>query len=211
MYIIIVGCGKIGSYLAKILDEKNDVVVIDKDEKNFEKLGDFNGMTIVGDALDIDILKESGIEKADAIAVTTSNDNVNIIIAQIAKKKFKIPRVIARISDPLKDEICKNFGIETINVTSIISSLVKDGLTKKLAIKHLIENEDFTIVELKNELFVGKKIKEINKNGELLIIGIIRNNENFIPEEDFLIEKNDKIIGITKKNFLNKFRKLIEL
>ncbi|MCM8818000.1 MAG: TrkA family potassium uptake protein [Candidatus Omnitrophica bacterium] len=210
MYIIIVGCGKIGVYLAKLLDEKNDVVVIDKDEKSFEKLESFNGNTVIGDGLDIDKLRESGIEKADAIAITTSNDNANIIIAQIAKKKFNVPRVIARISDPIKEEICKNFGIETINTTSIIASLINDGLYKKISLKYLIENQDLTIIEIKNENFINKKVKEINKNEELLVIAVIRNNESYIPEDDFLIEKGDKIICITKKAVLNKLKRIIE-
>jgi len=210
MYIIIVGCGKIGSYLAKSLDEKNDVVIIDKDERSFEKLGDFNGVTIIGDGLDIDTLKESGIERADAIAITTSNDNVNIVIAQIAKKKFNVSRVITRISEPAKEDICKNLGIETVNTTSLIASLVKDGLVKKISIKHLIENEDLTVIELKSENFNGKKVKDINKNGDLRIIAVIRGSESFIPEEDFLIDKDDKIIGITKKSLLNRFKKFIE-
>lgn len=210
MYIIIVGCGKIGAHLAKLLDEKNDVVVIDKDEKSFEKLKDFNGNAVIGDGLDIDILKENGIERADAIAVTTSNDNANIVIAQIAKKKFNIPKVIARISDPVKEDICKNLGIETINTTTIVSSLINEGLSKKIALKYLIENNDLAIVELKNENFIGKKIKEINKKEELIVIAVIRNEEGYIPYDDFTVEKDDKIIGITKKSLLNKLKRIIE-
>ncbi|HOK56656.1 MAG TPA: TrkA family potassium uptake protein [bacterium] len=210
MYIIIVGCGKIGSYLAKLFDEKNDVVVIDKDEKSFEKLIDFNGITKLGDALDIDVLKEAGIEKADAIAVITSNDNANIVIGQVAKKMFKVPKVIIRISDPNKEKICKLLDIETINTTTLIASLIKEGLTKKIYSTHLIENEDFAIVELKNENFVGKKIEEINVNGELQIFAIIRGNKGIVPDKNFKIEKDDIIIGITERKNLNKFKRILK-
>lgn len=210
MYIIIIGCGKIGSYLAKSLEKDHNVIVIDREEKSFEKLGEFNGSTFIGDGLDIDILKEVGIEKADAIAVTTSNDNVNIVIGQIAKKKFNISRVIIRISDPKKEEICRNLGIETINTTSMIASLIKDGLNKKVAIKYLIENKDLTIVEINSDLFVNKKMDSIKKEG-LIIVAIIRNNESIIPDDNLVVEKGDIIIGITKRNLLNKMKGILKL
>lgn len=210
MYVIIVGCGKIGSYLAKLLEKDNDVVVIDKDEKSFEKLSEFNGIQIVGDGLDIDVLKEGGIEKADCIAVTTSNDNTNIVIGQIAKKKFNVPKVLVRISDPHKEKICKGFGIETINTTTLISSLILDGLKKKIALKYLIEDGNFSVVEINSENFVKRRINEINKKDEFLTIAVIRENEGYIPDENFIIEKGDIVIGITKTSLLNKFKKIIK-
>ncbi|MFN4227308.1 MAG: potassium channel family protein [Candidatus Ratteibacteria bacterium] len=210
MYIIIIGCGKIGAYLAKLLDKDHNVVVIDKEEKSFDKLGDFNGSIFIGDGLDIDVLKEAGIEKADAIAVVTSNDNANIVIGQIAKKKFNISKTIIRISDPEKEEICKYLGIETINTTSIIASLLKDGLSKKVAIKYLIENDDLAIVEIESEIYTNKKINEI-KREELIPITVIRNNRSILPDDNLIIEKGDIIIGITRKNLLNKMKGILKL
>mgnify|MGYP003933034131 CR=1 FL=1 len=210
MYIIIVGCGKIGAYLAKILDEKNDVVVIDKDEKSFEKLVNFNGITKLGDALDLDVLKDAGIEKADAIAVITSNDNANIVIGQVSKKMFKVPKVIIRISDPNKEKICKLLDIETINTTTLIAYLIKDGLTKKISSTYLLENENFTIVELNPEILVGKRIEEVNIDGELIIFAVIRDNSGIVPEKNLKIEKNDILIGITEKRNLNKFKRILK-
>jgi len=211
MYIIIVGCGKVGSYLAKLLDEKNDVVIIDKDEKNFEKLADFNGLTVVGDALDIDILKEAGIEKADAICVITSNDNANIVIGQVAKKIFNVEKVIIRISDPNKEKICKLLEIETINTTSLFASLIKDGLTKKISCDFLFGNEDLTIVELNTDKIIGKKIEEINIDGKLQIFAVIRGNKGIIPEKGLKIEKNDIIIGIAERKSLNRLEGILKL
>ncbi|MCM8804774.1 MAG: TrkA family potassium uptake protein [Candidatus Omnitrophica bacterium] len=210
MYMIIVGCGKIGSYLAKLLDKENDVVVIDKDEKSFEKLQNFNGVIKLGDALDIDVLKEAGIEKADAIFVITSNDNANIVIGQVSKKMFNVPKVIIRISDPNKEKICKLFEIETINTTTLIASLIKEGLTKRISSNYFFENEDLTIAELKSELFIGKNVEDININGELQVFAIIRGNKGFIPDKNFKIEKDDIIIGIIEKRNLNKFKKILK-
>ena len=211
MYIIIVGCGKVGSYLAKLLDEKNDVVVIDKDEKSFEKLIDFNGVTLVGDALDIDVLKEAGIEKADAVCVITSNDNANIVIGQVAKKIFNVEKVIIRITDPNKEKICKLLEIEIINTTSLFASLIKDGLTKKISCDFLFGNEDLAIVELNTNRIIGKKIEEINIDGQLQIFAIIRGNKGIIPEKKLKIEKNDIIIGIVERKSLNKFEDILKV
>ncbi|MGC8976856.1 MAG: potassium channel family protein [Candidatus Ratteibacteria bacterium] len=210
MYIIIVGCGKVGSYLAKLLDEDNDVVVIDKDEKSFDKLIDFNGKTILGDALDIDVLKDAEIEKSDAIAILTSNDNANIVIGQIAKKIFNVPKVIIRISDPNKEKICKLLDLETINTTTLLASLIKEGLTKRISSRYLFENEDFAIVELKSENFIGKKIEEINIDGKLSVFAIIRGNKGIVPDKKLKIEKDDIIIGIIEKKNLNKFKRILK-
>jgi trk system potassium uptake protein TrkA len=210
MYIIIVGCGKIGSYLAKILDETNDVVVIDKDEKSFEKLVNFNGITKLGDALDSEVLKDAGIEKADAVCVITSNDNTNIVIGQVAKKIFNVEKVIIRISDPNREKICKLLNIETINTTTLIASLIKDGLTKKISSTYLLENEDFTIIELNSENFVGKRIEEINIDGELIIFALIRGNSGIVPDKNLKVEKDDIIIGITEKRNLKKFKRILK-
>lgn len=211
MYIIIVGCGKIGTYLAKLLDENNDVVIIDKDEKSFEKLFDFNGITIIGDALDIEVLKNSGIEKADAIAVMTSNDNVNIIVGQISKKMFNVPKVIIRISDPNKEKICKLFDIEIINTTSLIASLVNDGLVKKMTYNYLLDNKELMIVELESKELKGKKVEDINEEGKLNIFAMIRDGKGMIPDKKTKIEENDIIIGIIEKESLSKFKRIIKL
>ncbi|MFA5338299.1 MAG: NAD-binding protein [Candidatus Omnitrophota bacterium] len=98
MYVIIVGCGRVGSELAKLLsNEGHDVVVIDKSPSSFDRLGGtFNGITLVGNGFDQDLLKSAGIEKADAFCTVTNGDNTNLISAQVAKKIFNVPKVIAR-------------------------------------------------------------------------------------------------------------------
>ncbi|MGB9678081.1 MAG: DAK2 domain-containing protein, partial [Candidatus Ratteibacteria bacterium] len=185
-------------------------IVIDKDEKSFDKLIDFNGKTILGDALDIDVLKDAEIEKSDAIAILTSNDNANIVIGQIAKKIFNVPKVIIRISDPNKEKICKLLDLETINTTTLLASLIKEGLTKRISSRYLFENEDFAIVELKSENFIGKKIEEINIDGKLSVFAIIRGNKGIVPDKKLKIEKDDIIIGIIEKKNLNKFKRILK-
>ncbi len=121
MYIIIVGCGRIGSMLATDLsNDGNDVVIIDRDRTQLEVLGSgFNGMRSVGVEYDNDVLLEAGIEKADVFYAMTPNDNVNLVAAQIASKVFGVKRVISRVNDPSKQFLYDQLGIESICPTSL--------------------------------------------------------------------------------------------
>lgn len=213
MYIIIVGCGRIGSHLAKLLQDDHNVVVIDKEENSLHKLGEtFNGLPIVGDGLDLDILKEAGIEKADALAVTTSNDNTNIVISHIAKKIFNITKVISRVSDTGKDELYRYLGVDSVNSTAIFATLIREKMVERNFTTYIFESDKVTIIEIKEKgKHVGKKVKDLNIPGEFNIITIVRKTEAIIPEENTLIEDNDLIIGLVRLSNLKKIKKVFGL
>jgi trk system potassium uptake protein TrkA len=121
MYIIIAGCGKIGANLVKTLsNEGHDVVVIDPNEENFAQLESAtNCLTITGMPIDEDVLKSAGIERAEALCAVTSDDNVNIMTAQIAKQLYHVPRVITRFYDPDKEKVMRQMGLCTICPTML--------------------------------------------------------------------------------------------
>jgi trk system potassium uptake protein TrkA len=121
MYIIIAGCGKVGASLVnKLSEEGHDVVVIDRDENNFSRLGrGSNCMTIIGIPIDEDVLKEAGIEKADALAAVTVDDNTNIMIAQIAQQLYHVPFVIMQTDDPEKQRALAAMGLRTVCSTTL--------------------------------------------------------------------------------------------
>lgn len=121
MYIIIVGCGRIGSMLATDLsNEGNDVVIIDQDRLKLDELGSgFNGLRSIGVEYDNEKLIEAGIEHADVFYAMTPNDNVNLVAAQIAGKVFGVKRVISRVNDPNKQFLYDQLGIESICPTSL--------------------------------------------------------------------------------------------
>lgn len=121
MYIIIAGCGKIGANLVKTLsNEGHDVVVIDPNEENFGQLENgTNCLTITGMPIDEDVLRNAGIEHADALCAVTSDDNVNIMTAQIAKQLYHVPRVITRFYDPDKDRVMRQMGLCTVCPTML--------------------------------------------------------------------------------------------
>ena len=115
-YTVIVGCGRLGANLAGTLsDEGKSVLVIDASEASFRKLPpSYGGQTLVGDATDIQLLREADIQHAATVVSVTNNDNVNIYVAQLAKEMFGIAHVIARLYDPQRDCVYEEFGIDTI-------------------------------------------------------------------------------------------------
>jgi trk system potassium uptake protein TrkA len=116
-YTVIVGCGRLGANLADRLSEEGEsVTVIDTDRDAFRKLSpSFSGITIHGDATYLNVLHEAEIERATAVVTVTNNDNTNILVAQLAKKLFDIKHVIARLYDPERELVYKEFNIDTIS------------------------------------------------------------------------------------------------
>jgi len=138
MFVLIVGCGRVGSSIARtMLAEGHEVSVLDEDPEAVAQLEkgqtqgweDLGGSFTAGTALEIDALLEAGIDRADAFIASTDGDNTNIIIAQIAKRKFNVPTVIARILDPLRAEWYGKQGVNTICPTKVaIEMLEKEVL-----------------------------------------------------------------------------------
>lgn len=133
MYIIIAGCRKVGSNLAIVLSQANhDVVVVDSDPENFNLLGSgFNGLTITGMPIDEDVLRIAGIEKADALAAVSNDDNMNVMISQIASNLFHVPRVITRVYDPERETVFNKLGLHTICPTTLAVEKIKDFLVER--------------------------------------------------------------------------------
>lgn len=117
MYIIIAGCGRIGSNLAKdLLDDGHDLVIVDRDKQKLDLLGTgLNATRILGIEYDLDILREAGIENADVFLALTQNDSINITACQVAKDIFNVNTVVAKVADVSKEHIYKSLNIQYIN------------------------------------------------------------------------------------------------
>ncbi len=133
MYIVIIGCGRMGSLLANRLSKQGEsIVVVDKNESAFENLSaEFSGFHILGDGAEVDVLKQAKIEKADVVLATTKEDNLNLMIAQIAKEIFGVHKVLVRLFDTKREEIFSTFHIESISPTRI----AVDEFLKKINLK----------------------------------------------------------------------------
>src|SRR5215210_5585562 len=126
MRFVILGCGRVGSRLATMLDRMgHTVTIIDRTADAFKRLpSDFGGQALIGIGIDEDVLRSAGIEQADVFAAVTNGDNTNIMASQVAKELFHVPGVIARIYDPLREETYHALGLETICPTTLISNVV---------------------------------------------------------------------------------------
>ena len=120
-YVVIVGCGRLGSILANRLSRLgSSVVVIDRDEAAFDALSSgFSGFRVTGDAAELEVLRQAKIDKADCLLAGTRHDNLNLMVAQVAKTVFAVPKVLARLFDPSREEMYRQFGIETICPTDL--------------------------------------------------------------------------------------------
>ena len=135
MRVVIMGCGRVGAWLARLLDaDGHQVTVLDTDSYSFRRLSfprllpDFRGTALVGNGIDEEALRRAGIEETDVFFALTQGDNRNVMAAQIAKHIFNVPKTICRIYDPLRQELYSTLGLETISPTTIFTQILKEKL-----------------------------------------------------------------------------------
>ncbi len=214
MYVIIVGCGRVGSELAKLLsNEGHDVVIIDKNQSSFDRLGGtFNGLMLVGNGFDLGLLKRAGIEKADAFCAVTNGDNTNLVSAQAAKKIFKVPKVIARVYDPQRAHVYAALGLDIISGTILFASMLRDKIIESRFSSYLIETKDLGVIEIDvNSNLAGKTIQDLNIPGDFLVVAVRRITGIFIPEPTTILKEKDTLMAVVKVTSLSKIRKTFGL
>src|SRR3954467_12527916 len=131
MFVIIMGCGRVGARLANLLVAAgHEVTILDTSPAAFRRLGDdFGGTTQLGNAIDVDVRRRAGIERADAFVAATQGDNRNIMASQIASHVFKVPKVVTRIYDPIRSETFSDLGLNAISPTIVGATAFYQMLT----------------------------------------------------------------------------------
>jgi trk system potassium uptake protein TrkA len=191
MNVIVVGCGRVGSQLATLLSvEGGNVAVIDKDPESFRRLGTtFNGVTIKGLGFDEDVLEEAGIRECDVFAAVTNLDNTNLMAAEVARKIFHVPHVVARLYNPQRERTYQQLDLDYVCGTT----LVAETLLEKIKSGHGHHVDSFGDVEIVvfkvRDSMAGKKVKEVFVEGQVLPAIIARGERTFIPslETEFAI------------------------
>jgi trk system potassium uptake protein TrkA len=130
MRALVVGCGRVGSSVARRLAALNwDVTVVDEKEEALARLGDgWRGAFIVGHGMDAKLLEKAGIEGADAVVVSTNGDNTNIVVAQVAKQRFEVPLVVVRILDPIRAQFYAQQGMKVVCPTQTAIDQLTDSV-----------------------------------------------------------------------------------
>ena len=199
MNILIVGCGKVGSNLASVLIKQgHDVSIVDRNEENFDLLpNDFNGFTTVGVPIDLDVLKRAGIESCDALAAVTPNDNINIMVCEVAKEFFNIQNVFVRIYDPNREEVFSRLGMYTICPTNLTVSAICSVLNHNTPCK-TIHIGTRTLTFSKTDIpkpFIGLKVSEINFEESEVLYAVERNGAlRLVGIDNIELQKDDKLV-----------------
>jgi trk system potassium uptake protein TrkA len=209
VYVIIVGCGRVGSELAKLLtSEGHNVVVIDKNQDAFDRLGNtFNGLSLAGNGFDLVLLRQAGIEKADAFCAVTNGDNTNLISAQVAKKIFKVSKVIARIYDPSRANIYRALGLDILSGTILFASMIRDKIVESRFSSYLIETKDLGVIEIEvKDNLIGKTIQEVSLPQEFLVVALRRMEGVLIPEPKTVLKAKDILMAVVSVASLKKIK-----
>lgn len=196
MYIVIIGCGRMGSTLARDLaNEGHDIAIIDRDAERLGSLGSgFNGNRIKGVEYDADILHLAGIEYASVFLAMTPEDNINIAGAQIARDIFKVPRVIARISDPQKEFIYKKLNLETICPTQSGSYLVKSRILDAGANIIATLDQGYELLEIIAAGRAKRTVGWMEERFQCRVTGIVRDKKTHLAQAEELILQGDKLV-----------------
>jgi trk system potassium uptake protein TrkA len=131
MRVVILGCGRVGARLATDLDrEGHTVSIIDNSNESLQRRlsPDFQGNVVLGNGIDEDVLRRAGIERTDVFAAVTDDDNTNIMASQMAQTIFKVPRVVCRIYDPLRNETYRTLGLQTVAPVLLAANRIRDLL-----------------------------------------------------------------------------------
>ncbi|MEW6007704.1 MAG: NAD-binding protein [bacterium] len=204
MYIIIIGGGKVGFHLANMLaKDKNEVSLVEKNKALASELAEeLSGILVIqGDGCESQTLKDAGAERADVIVAATGSDEDNLVISQLAKEIFNIPRTVARVNDPKNEHIFNQLGVDiSINSTSIIAKIIEeeasmDDFMDLLTFKK--GNLSIVRVDLSEESPAkGRLIETLSLPKNTAIVAILRKNEVISPNPKVMLEAGDDVIAI---------------
>lgn len=205
MYIIVVGGGKVGYYLTKtLMNEGHEVLVIERDRRKCDMMAEELGSIVLrGDGAEALTLAEAGANRADVVVAVTGDDEDNLVICQIAKKRFGVGRSIARINNPKNEHIFTILGIDaTVSSTNIIMSQVEQEIPKH-ALVHLLslKHSNLEIVEkviAPDAKIVGKSLKDLTLPAHCVISLVIRGDNLIIPTGATVFEAGDEIVALAK-------------
>ena len=204
MYIIIVGGGKVGYYLAKsLLREDNEVLIIEKDKRKCDTISaELGGIVMRGDGTDSIVMDEAGMSRAELAIAVTGDDEDNLMICQMAKKKFGVKRTISRINNPKNEHIFKLLGIDhTVSVTDLILAQITREIPAH-SLVHLLTLKDVGVsfVEAKvpdDSPAVGKRLKDLGIPEDCVIPFIIREGKGIVPHGETVLQNGDELVAVT--------------
>jgi trk system potassium uptake protein TrkA len=210
MRYLIVGCGRVGSALAKYLDaDGHEVIVVDENASAFKRLGQkFKGHVVVGTGIDYDVLKRAGAATADGFIAVTNGDNRNIMAALIAQRMFKIKRIVARIYDPPRGQMYRELGVQTVCPTTVGAKLIRDVLME--APWDSLQSFDFgkltSLSAIVTRDDAGKRVSDIEDPGRIRIAAVRRGTAGvMVASNDLVLEEGDEVNAVVAPEAISEF------
>ncbi|MGD0473519.1 MAG: TrkA family potassium uptake protein [Candidatus Velthaea sp.] len=209
MRYVIVGCGRVGSTLAKLLvADKHEVIVVDENPAAFKRLGNrFGGQVEVGTGIDYDVLKRAGADRADGFVAVTDGDNRNVMASLIAQRMFRIPKIVARIYDPPRGQMYRDLGIETFSPTTLGAQLIRDRLadTPYQSLPSFDFGNLTSLVATIGHAHAGRTVGEIEAPGKVRIAAIRRGGAVMVATINETLQNGDEVNVIVAPDALVDF------
>lgn len=204
MYVIVAGCGRVGSHIADTLSQEgHDVVVIDKDSKSFDRLGPtFNGVTFQGVVSDEDVLIEAGVQEADAFLAMTSYDSTNLMASEIATSIFEVPTVLSRLYSVDKEMTLFQLGIDYVCSTTLTSEHFMDKLFQGTDAISLMDRPELGVKLLEFNVrpeAQGRSALELDSDVNSRLIAVLRMGRLLNTLEGVTLEAGDRLIVALRK------------
>jgi trk system potassium uptake protein TrkA len=217
MYIIIVGAGKVGYHLGRLLTTQgHEVMLIEKDRAKVNLLSfEFQDAIMEGDGSTVEVLKEAGANRADVVVAATGNDEDNLVICQVTKLVFFKPRTIARVNNPRNEELFNGLGVDaSVSGTKIINAIIEEQVKAGDMMIPLLTLRagDVEIVEVelsRSSQIVKKKIKDLSLPEGSIFIAVIRGDEVIIPFGETEFQPEDKVLALVKRTSEQTLRKML--
>ncbi len=216
MYAIIAGGGKVGFFLGReLIEQGHEVLIIEQRADRAEFIANELGNVVLkGNADEASTLADAGAERADVVIAVTGDDEDNLVICQVAKKRFGAKRTIARINEPRNESIFRLLGIDaTINATEVLLSVVEQEIPQVSLVPLLrLRNTDVEIVEAligAGSSVLGKRLREIALPEESTLAVIIRNGQAIFPTGDTVFQAGDEVVALTRSVHEAQLRNLL--
>ena len=204
MYIVIVGAGKVGYFLAKRLFlNKHTVSIVDKDKQICEEIAkELEALVINGDGCDPHTLEEAGMARADVVAAVTGDDEDNLIICQLAKEIFKVNRTVGRVNNPDNEHTFSELGVDVpVDATKIIAKIIEEEVSFSDFVNLMsFKRGKLAIVRVdlpKDSPIINKQIQDIQLPPDSVLVSIVRGEEVIVPKGDTVLKPGDDIIALT--------------
>ena len=213
MRYLIVGCGRVGSTLARrLMRAGHEITVVDENPAAFKRLGrGFHGQQVLGTGIDVDVLTRAGAGEADGFAAVTQGDNRNIMAALIAQQHFKIKKVVARIYDPERSQMYRDFGISTVCPTTVGAKLMANALVEHAYRVLPFERKDVEVIEfIATPALAGKTVGDVTVAGKTQVCVVVRREQSVVPQPNLKLEEGDRVVTVVQPDYLEEYRKLVD-